>query len=130
MSDELGEPLTPQEIEAFLKRYAAGDPVAEIAADVNVSVGTIVAYASRRRVWRPENTARRSQHHTLTEEQLAELRVAYPDRDRPVAEIAAPSASRWGHWLGSRWPRAYAARPNDGVLSGIAGPALINICGQ
>ncbi|MGW6505549.1 hypothetical protein [Nonomuraea angiospora] len=88
MSDQLGEPLTPQEIEAFLERYAAGDPVAEIASDFDVSIGTIVHYASARKVRRPKNTSRRSRHHALTEEQLAELRIAYPDPGRPVAEIA------------------------------------------
>jgi hypothetical protein len=44
MGDQLGEPPTPQEVDAFLKRYAAGDPVAEIAADFDVSIGAIVRY--------------------------------------------------------------------------------------
>jgi transposase len=86
--EQLGEPLTPQEIEAFLARYAAGDPVGEIAADFDTSIGTIVRYANARKVRRPSGTARRSRYPQLTEEQLAELRVAYPDKNRTTAEIA------------------------------------------
>jgi transposase len=86
--EQVGEPLTPQEIEAFLKRYAAGDPVGEIAADSNVSISTITRYANQRKVRRPRGTTRRSRHPSLTEEQMAELRVAYPDPNRTTAEIA------------------------------------------
>ncbi|MEU4511687.1 hypothetical protein AB0G05_19525 [Nonomuraea wenchangensis] len=88
MSDQVGEPLTSQEIDAFLQRYAAGDPVGEIAADFDVSITTIVRYANQRKVRRPAGTARRSRSKDLTDEQMEELRAAYPDPNRKPPEIA------------------------------------------
>ncbi|MFG2076894.1 hypothetical protein [Nonomuraea maritima] len=81
-------PLTAQEIDAFLERYAAGDDVGRIAADFDTSISTIVRYANARKVRRPAGTARRSRVKTLTAEQLEELRTAYPDPNRKPAEIA------------------------------------------